>query len=117
MLPQVVFTNGNGQNGNHQPAVTAYLTSSNKTVMTAVPIKILSANPGDVEKIPINSLSKKNIDSYIGKRGEKVERKTNHNEVEKRYRKSITSNLEDLKDLVFGTETKVRPVLFILHMQ
>ncbi len=74
--------------------------------MTAVPIKIVSANSSECEKIPINPLSKRSSDAVSSKKAEKMERK-NHNEVEKRYRKSITSSLEELKDLVFGTETRV----------
>eukprot|EP00794_Sanderia_malayensis_P007590 gene7590-8430_t len=107
MIPQVVFTNNTCPSVTTQPAVTAYLTSTNTSAMTALPIKILSATSGDVDKIPINPLSKRGSEmGSASKKGEKVERKTNHNEVEKRYRKSITSSLEELKDLVFGTETR-----------
>lgn len=113
MIPQVVFASGDGKNATSQP-ITAILATSTKQVMTTVPIKILSANTSEVEKIAINPIGKKVQEVSMKRKAEKVCRKTNHNEVEKRYRESITTSLEDLKELVFGSETKVCP--FIKHM-
>ena len=106
MIPQVVFTNGNGDHSTSQP-ITAILTAPSKQVMTTVPIQILSASSGELDKIPINPIGKKALDVSNKRKAEKGGRKTNHNEVEKRYRESITTSLEDLKELVFGSETKV----------
>ena len=104
MIPQVVFT---GRDVSTSQPITAYLATSSKQVMTTVPIKIVSSNSIEMEKIPITPIGKKNPSSNLKRKSEKCGRKTNHNEVEKRYRESITTSLEDLKELVFGHDTKV----------
>ena len=108
MIPQVVFTSGSSTTNANQSEITAYLATSSKQVMTTLPIKIVSANSGEVEKIPINPINKKQADNVFKRKGDKIEKKpTNHNEVEKRYRKSITDTLEELKETLFGGDTKV----------
>lgn len=104
MIPQVVIANGVSDT-NTQP-ITAILATSTKQVMTTVPLKILSSSSSELEKIPINPIGKKAQDASNKKKVEKCGRKTSHNEVEKRYRESITTSLEDLKELVFGSDTK-----------
>lgn len=56
----------------------------------------------DSEKVPINRLNNPN---KVPKKGEK---RTSHNAIEKRYRLSINDKITELKDLVAGTEAKVR---------
>ena len=105
MIPQVVFANG-VTDTTTQP-ITAILATSTKQVMTTVPIKILNSGSGEFDKIPISPIGKKVAEVSNKRKAEKGGRKTNHNEVEKRYRESITTSLEDLKELVFGSDTKV----------
>ena len=105
MIPQVVIANG-VSDANTQP-ITAILATSTKQVMTTVPLKILSSSSNELDKIPISPIGKKAQDASNKKKVEKCGRKTSHNEVEKRYRESITTSLEDLKELVFGSDTKV----------
>lgn len=108
MFPQVVFTSGSSTTNANQSEIAAYLATSSKQVMTTLPIKIVSANSCEVEKIPINPINKKQGDNVFKRKGESIEKKpTNHNEVEKRYRKSITDTLEELKETLFGGDTKV----------
>lgn len=106
MIPQVVFASGDNCSSTSQP-ITAILTTSTKQAMTTLPIKIVTTASGEVDKIPINPISKKTQDLPLKHKAEKGGKKTNHNEVEKRYRESITTSLEDLKELVFGSDTKV----------
>lgn len=59
------------------------------------------------EKVPINRLSQvKNEGKPV-----KGEKRTSHNAIEKRYRLSINDKITELKDLVAGTEAKVRITL------
>lgn len=112
MIPQVVFANGVASTTS-QP-ITAILATSTKQVMTTVPIKILNSSSGEIDKIPISPMGKKASDVSHKRRPEKGGRKTNHNEVEKRYRESITTSLEDLKELVFGSDTKVCVIYYYI---
>lgn len=78
------------------------IVSSGSTIVTAnIPIQMVERTN---EKVPINRLSQEKND---GKQGKGVKR-TSHNAIEKRYRLSINDKITELKDIVAGTEAKVR---------
>lgn len=77
-----------------------------QTVVTSIPIQVV-----DSEKVPINRLNNPN---KVPKKGEK---RTSHNAIEKRYRLSINDKITELKDLVAGTEAKVRTKIIIQLME
>lgn len=69
------------------------------TILTTVPVMV------DAEKLPINRLAVGCKATGLPPKGEK---RTAHNAIEKRYRSSINDKIIELKDLVAGTEAKVR---------
>ena len=58
----------------------------------------------EAEKVPINRLNQQSKQA----KPPKGEKKTSHNAIEKRYRLSINDKIVELKDLVAGTEAKVK---------
>ena len=109
MVPPVVLTTENG-GSSVQSALTAVLANSSSStpqlVATSIPIKIVTSTSATLDqtpdmKVPIKPLMKG------GFKPEKTEKRSNHNIVEKKYRMSISDNLKELKELVFGPETKV----------
>lgn len=73
---------------------------SGGTILTTVPLVM------DTEKLPINRIA---ISGKPGGQPHKGEKRTAHNAIEKRYRSSINDKIIELKDLVSGTEAKVKP--------
>lgn len=72
------------------------------TILTTVPVMV------DTEKLPINRIAISAKPAGLPHKGEK---RTAHNAIEKRYRSSINDKIVELKDLVAGTEAKVRQTL------
>lgn len=72
---------------------------SGGTILTTVPVMM------DPDKLPINRLNGNGKMAMLNCKGEK---RTAHNAIEKRYRSSINDKILELKDLVVGTEAKVR---------
>lgn len=60
---------------------------------------------GGQEKMPIKQVPNNTKQPEPPKEGE---RRTTHNIIEKRYRSSINDKIIELKDLVMGTDAKVR---------
>lgn len=69
------------------------------TFLTTVPVMV------DAEKLPINRIA---ISGKPAGQPHKGEKRTAHNAIEKRYRSSINDKIMELKDLVAGTDAKVR---------
>ena len=89
----------------HQPATSVtplqrVVTSGNTILTTNIPIQVSM----ETEKVPINRLNQQSKQT----KPPKGEKKTSHNAIEKRYRLSINDKIVELKDLVAGTEAKVR---------
>jgi hypothetical protein len=87
------------------------VTSGSTIVTTNIPIQMVDRTN---EKVPINRLNQiKNEGKPV-----KGEKRTSHNAIEKRYRLSINDKITELKDLVAGTEAKVRNIftLFICKL-
>lgn len=72
--------------------------SGSAIVTTNIPIQVV-----ENEKVPINRLNQSK-----GGKPAKGEKRTSHNAIEKRYRLSINDKIQELKDIVAGTEAKVR---------
>nr|XP_057904977.1 sterol regulatory element-binding protein 1 [Doryrhamphus excisus] len=68
------------------------------TFLTTVPVVV------DPEKLPINRIINNGKNNVLPAKGEK---RTAHNAIEKRYRSSINDKINELKDLVAGTEAKL----------
>lgn len=68
------------------------------TFLTTVPVMV------DAEKLPINRIIN---NGRLGSLPVKGEKRTAHNAIEKRYRSSINDKINELKDLVAGTDAKV----------
>lgn len=73
------------------------------TFLTAVPVMV------DAEKLPINRIA---ISGKPAGQPHKGEKRTAHNAIEKRYRSSINDKIVELKDLVAGTDAKVKSTCF-----
>ena len=76
------------------------VTSGNTILTTSIPIQVSV----ETDKVPINRLNQQSKQT----KPPKGEKKTSHNAIEKRYRLSINDKIVELKDLVAGTEAKVR---------
>lgn len=77
---------------------------SGGTILATVPLVV------DAEKLPINRLAAGG--KAPGSAQSRGEKRTAHNAIEKRYRSSINDKIVELKDLVVGTEAKVRATAF-----
>lgn len=77
---------------------------SGGTILATVPLVV------DAEKLPINRLAAGG--KAPGSAQSRGEKRTAHNAIEKRYRSSINDKIIELKDLVVGTEAKVRATAF-----
>lgn len=73
---------------------------SGGTILATVPLVV------DTDKLPINRLLASG--KAPGSSQSRGEKRTAHNAIEKRYRSSINDKIIELKDLVVGTEAKVR---------
>lgn len=60
----------------------------------------------DSKRLTINSMPKTNDKKDITHGGEG--KRSSHNAIERRYRTSINDKITELKDMVVGTEAKVR---------
>ena len=78
---------------------------SGGTILATVPLVV------DTDKLPINRLTAGK--PLVGQN--KGEKRTAHNAIEKRYRSSINDKIAELKDLVVGTEAKVRLPAMLFH--
>ena len=84
-----------------QPAITIY--SAPTVIPGKIPIQPLKSNKTSSQ----NGIITETIGSEPRKREGKKKRVTNHNVIEKKYRKKITDSLTELKILLLGEEHKV----------